>query len=321
MAKTANIDWMGRNCNRNYPLHDSATRIDNKGNKMPTDILVDLHIWVPESVPSRLLVGSVGVSKNIASLTISAEISNSFSPVASIAVQNPEPFVNYELTTYVEGAKGWVSFGYGIKHHDRANWRFGSYSQTGILPKLSISYDNPAVKSIKKLNRKTGISGDILFTSGSQNTLIVEKVKRTINSELVDAIVFRLDESNGPSIYEKFVGPCDKSPESQTCTKVPIHAINNVTPDCDGNINIVMNEIVDDDIGPIIDIVVDNPSHTVVVDTALPLDDVCSRREPKVKNRQLVDYDDDCPYCPEDPLDELYDRPFSDYNWRFSPGA
>lgn len=274
MSGKTNIQWENYNSQTKYPFRDTATCVDNSGNELPKDVIVDMHIWYPvtNSISStethRIFVTSVTVSPNLVSVTFGLDDgSGDLIPLGAISVgPTVIPYKNYAISPFVDGFAGWIAFGEALKHvSGLQSWVFSNSSKTAILPRCAKPYklEYAGVTSIINSGGFTSIDGDIKLLSGDTNTLVVERATRTISGNPVEAIVFRLNEQKSTvDVHKSFVGPCDVSPYSGTCLKPPIFDINAVVPDCNGNINISIVEVVNPDIGSIMTVEV-QPNNVI----------------------------------------------------------
>ena len=104
--------WQNRNENRNFPLHDRATKLSADGTKMPDDILADVHLALPQSAGKFVFVSSVAISPALVSLTFLATEDDPidggalgvFVPIGIITVQKPVvSYRNYPLNAIYPG--------------------------------------------------------------------------------------------------------------------------------------------------------------------------------------------------------------------------
>ena len=101
--------WSNANEQRGYPLHDLATKQSPDGTKLPSDILADANIMVPESAGKFVFVSSVSITPGLVSVTFLATDTDPFSPgstppstfvpLAAISVsrQGLEIYKNYAI--------------------------------------------------------------------------------------------------------------------------------------------------------------------------------------------------------------------------------
>lgn len=275
--------WYNLNEHRAYPCHDLATLVADNGERLPDNIIVDANIWVPEAAGRWVFISSVTVTDHLVSVTFlgstqdpfSAEYTppTAFTPIASLSVVRPVLYRNYDLTAQYPGVAGWVTFGSGAVSYKCA-LRFSDPAATRLCGRASRSYNKLPIEAIKKEvgYELTGIvrlrgSGDIWVRSG----------KRVINGVEQDVILVGLDTRKGQDILQKYLGPCDGRPESRTCGRPPIMYINNVPPDCDGNININFSGILGSS-SPSADLCESTTHHGIVLETrGFGVSDICRK--------------------------------------------
>lgn len=314
----SNIPWQNLNSLRKYPLNDAATCLPNATSmtttRLPEGIVVDLNVWTPFSSDTRLFLGAVSVSANLVTITVAREVGGGFVPVAACTVPAPiTVFRSYPLKPLVDGVAGWVAFGPGLGEVNAGNWSFSSYAQSGVLPRLVRSYAQEGVSSIARSGRANGLTGKVKLLSGDTDKLVVEVVKassidaRTINGQRVNAAIIRLNEAGdeGFRVHSEVLSPCQMAPESGTCRRPTIFTINGVTPDCDGVIHFIVEELTDEILGPQLYLEAEDGRLTFNFET--PVDTICERA--RAKNEYAVLVDPDCePACVW-----VAPRPYFDY--------
>lgn len=244
-----NNNWFNLNSTRRYPLEDSATGESDAGVDFPNDIIVDIRLRFPDSLCRYCSLSGVNISKSIVTVTIvghsnfpeagssSSYGSQGFYPVAVISL--PKPVISgipYRLSNFSDGVSGWIVFGEGVENTFSA--RFSESSQALISVKAAASYREHPVKSINILNSNVSLTGDVLLKSSGDLSVTIEN--RTIRGVGVrKCVVFSLNsEGSLENLYQKYLGKCEIRPESESCNKVSVEYINNIAPDCDGNINL-----------------------------------------------------------------------------------
>lgn len=297
-----NIQWENYNEQIKYPFRDTSTCIDDTGKTLPKNIIADLHVWYPttSSVGSfesnRIFVSSVSISSNLVSVTFALDDgSGSLVPLGAITVgPDMEPYKNYQLSAFVDGFAGWIAFGDCLKDVTTLqSWRFSTSAQTALLGRCAKPYKltYAGVSSISTAKGFTVLDGDVKLLSGNDEILTVEKTSRTIDGDTVDAIVFRLNEQKQTvDVHKKFVGPCDVSPYSGTCLKPPIFNINSVVPDCNGNINLTVIEVVNNDIGSILSLEIEQ--HSVIFHFKYGMSSLCLESQLVTFTNQIIS-----PHC------------------------
>lgn len=230
---------------RNYPLDDNATGVDDAGTLMPSDILVDCRLRMPETLGRYAFLGGMTVTDKLVTFVIlgadAQDAVTGFTPLASITTVLPIPGVPYPVRPLAAGVGGWVVFGAAVMPRgggvDRVAARFSSPTQSLLAPKCVRPYKLPRIPTLGKAGRSTALTGFVTIKGGADVEVVKELVH--IADAYRNALVIRLKQiPDGENVLAKYIGPCDKRPESRNCPRDGIEAINNVTPDCDGNINI-----------------------------------------------------------------------------------
>lgn len=294
-----NIKWVNTNSLRKYPIKDTCSGVDNNGNTLPNDIIADINLIAPNTISSnpvnKIFISSVGISKNIVSVTLAIEDGSNFTPIAAVSV-GPSLVVgkNYQLKPLLDGVSGWISFGYGIGN-TTGNFVFSTYAQTGLLDRCVRQYKAHGVTSLSRKNKTGKLVGDIVFKSPNKNVLDISCIPssdpeaRYINGAYRDCVVFKLNKAaSGPNIYKQFIGPCDVSPDSGTCNKPVIYTINDAVPDCSGLIHFTFMEEVASDFGQLLYITIDG--NKVYFNFCIGMADVCARSSINFNDAQIMDY-------------------------------
>jgi len=282
-------DWMNSNELRNYPLHDSATKQGASGALMPDGLIADLNIMLPESAGRFAFISSAAITPGLVSFTIlatdtdplqptpSASSSSSsspgsaFVPVASITVAKPVTiYKHYAIEALYPGVAGWVAFGSDVDEVT-GSYRFLHPIDGLLCSKAVRAYRDLPVTSLGKTGRLTELTG-LVQLLGSDG-IVVGKSVRTINGRRREVITIGLDLTIDPvAVLRQFAGTCGPRPEDRTCPQgKPFLTINGVTPDCDGNIDIVFEGL---------DVTQVGIPDGQMIDLPVGLDDVCTEFDP-----------------------------------------
>jgi hypothetical protein len=296
-----NNNWFNLNSTRRYPLDDLATGESDTGADFPNDIITDLRIRFPRSAGRFASISSINCSTKIVTVTIighelhpSIEAvqgsSESFKPLAVVSIPRPViANVPYKLKGLEKGVFGWIVFGEGVEKQYSA--RFSNASQALLMPRLAHYYVNHPVTSVSVNNSEAVLTGDI--TLRAIGDLKIIKGQRSVRDVgLVDAFIFRLENSaTGENLYKKYLGRCQGRPESESCNKISVEYINDISPDCDGNINLEFsrNELRGKDI-------IDSDMRGIAVEIPLGLAEACTRNDylPDNQGRLPNEYADQC---------------------------
>lgn len=277
-----NHNWYDLQSTRDYPIDEGATALDDTGQRLVGNVLVDCNIRFPETAGRFAFLGGITVTANLVTLTIlgadSPTAASSFTPIASVTLTKPvDEYRHYAVDALQPGVGGWVVFGNGIL--EPVTWRFSSPLQSLLMPKTARPYSLPPLTSLGKQFRSTVLTGVVNLVGDGDVEIVKELVP--IDGTTVDALVIRLKGNpGGRDPLEVFAGPCEKRPESDNCNRPGIQRINNVQPDCDGNITIDFRNLLD---APFAD------CGGIAIDTNLGLDEACDVPRPTRLFRDLCE--------------------------------
>lgn len=235
-----NQNWYDLQEGRRYPLDDLSTGIDDSGEPIADNIIVDCHIRFPNTLGEYAYVSALHVSDNIVTAIISAattvDSQTTFKPIAAISLAKPiEIGVNQPVTPLVPGVAGWVAFGSGISA--KFSGKYSTPIQTLITQRCARAYRPLPIPTLGKIALSTALTGVVKVLGRSPVVATYEITD--VEDTQVPAIVFRLVGNIGDdNVLDNYGGPCKKRPESGTCDRPGLQNINGVTPDCDGNIQI-----------------------------------------------------------------------------------
>ena len=296
-----NNNWFNLNSTRRYPLDDLATGESDSGLDFPNDIITDLRLRFPRSAGRFASISSINCSSKIVTVTIIGHevhpsISNvsgaseTFSPLAVVSVPKPViANVPYKLTSLVKGVFGWIVFGEGTEKVYSA--RFSNANQALLMPRVAYYYVNQPVTSVSLDNNEAVLTGDI--TLRAIGDLKIVKEQRSVRDiGVVDALVFRLENNaTGENLYKKYLGKCQGRPESESCNKISVEYINDMSPDCNGNINLEFsrNELRGK-------VLIDSDMKGIAVELPLGLAEACTRNDylPDNQGKLPNEYADEC---------------------------
>ena len=296
-----NNNWFNLNSTRRYPLDDIATGESDSGLDFPNDIITDLRIRFPRSLGRFASISSITCTPKIITVTIighevhpsAANIPGSselFSPLAVLSLPKPiTPNVPYKLKGLAKGVFGWIVFGEGVEKSYSA--RFSNAIQALLMPRSAYYYVNHPVTSLSINNNETTLTGDI--TLRAIGDLKIVKGQRSVRDVgLVDALIFRLENnSTGENLYKKYLGKCQGRPESESCNKISVEYINDMYPDCDGNINLDFsrNELRGK-------VIIDSEMQGIAMEIPLGLAEACTRDDyiPDNQGKLPNQYADEC---------------------------
>lgn len=318
-----NLAWAASNENRYFPFDDSASLLDDSGNKPPLQVLVDMKLMVPETIGSYVYAGALSVTPQIVTVVLlaSADLDAEGEVIATISQRLPvTTFYPYSVEGQVDGIGGWLSF--GTLDDLLYQGRFSTPRQSLISPLAARSYRVPPVLSAQSLGGSP-LKGIVRLSGGNDIEIVKECLhipnhilpeyhenycSNTLeNTQSRDVVVFRLknkDEDSTRNVFEIYNGPCAKRPASRNCgAPEPIEFIGPVSPDCDGNITMdlrgciemlpVRELVSEDELG---DPVYDENSSGIVLYCPLKLEDACSKDNylPDESGNLPNDYSDLC---------------------------
>jgi len=232
-----NAHWYSRNEAIAYPLADTATRQDDAGQVLPTNLLVDAALVWPNEYGRYAFISALTVGPRLVSLTISAAptlASGSTTPLALLSLPTPTPGRVYALTPVVAGVAGYLVFGTGIQEPGLRSWRFRSAQQSALAAHNASAAPEPPINSFALLHQATSVQG--IVELAVEPPLRCRYEERIIDGQPAQVVIFELDENQQTTelLYE-LSGPCGGRPESRTCgDPQPIEWLNTVQPDCDG---------------------------------------------------------------------------------------
>ena len=276
-------NFQNQNALRRYPLDDAATAETDEGLLMPGDILVDCYIQFPSTAGAYLFISSIYASERVVSLTLlasnqpatssgcggstSSQTPSAFVPIAAVTVKRDELVEGrqYAINAMYPGVGGWVVFG-PCRQEATFRGTFTSVSQSQLASRVCRAYEPLPVTSMGLLYQSPALTGLIRISGGLDVT--VRKVQRDIEGVTRDVLAIALDNRPDRNTLEIYKGPCQGRPESGSCLIPPVETINEITPDCTGNIDIELDSSCGD--------LVAAPGW-LLVDYCLGLADACCR--------------------------------------------
>jgi len=248
------VEWQNANEQRNYPIHDRASRIASNGETLPNNLITDANVRFPESAGIAVMISGVGITSRLVTVTLSAcavhpfmdggSTSGSFSvPLAAIGVRLPIDVGRlYPLDAIFPGVSGWISFGSGVAS-TQGFWNFldpesGVLQERCMIPVRGVPVETltkeGAAATICGLVRLKGTPGAIR-TYKAIRTILVDGVERTVEAGII-ALDFGEDRV---SRMQGLAGACSGRPDVQTCGVRPLEAINGVKPDASGDVQLI----------------------------------------------------------------------------------
>lgn len=225
MKSSGYIEWCNENEGRSYPLSEEATAVDDDGQGLPTNILADLSVVLPEE-QSSIRISSLYVSPDIVSVAVSSDAGGLL--IGSFARAAVKAYAAYPLTGLVPNVSGYVVFG-AFTARVPTRYRFATPQQS-LLERRSLRVIPPP--GVERITR-TGADPEI-YASG------VVALEASPDLEIVSdrydphKIIVRLREGASG----KYVGGCLRPASADECGVPPIRRINNVAADDNGTITL-----------------------------------------------------------------------------------
>ncbi len=220
--------WLDSNADRAYPLYDAATRLDTTGLfELPNDLIVDLRIAAPASYSATAwFISQVAGYGSGLVITISVTGTGAVA-TATIPLDGFVEFTNYALTPLpgYPQVGGVITIGAGLAVLAAAASVY-TFTQTATQLLPTIVFPTAATVSsitfVDSFGVETVLTGAVVLSAGTNASIGV--VDQTITLSMDTGVLIE--------------DPC-------TCTdtggskRTSVKSINGVTPDDDGNLQIV----------------------------------------------------------------------------------
>lgn len=286
MSVQAN-NWYSQNAARGYPLDDAASGVDDTGEEMPDDLLVDLAVsWAidREGEPFVSAVTAAGV----VTITV-AVVTGGQTTLLAVATAAPTPYTQVALEAVGDdGETGHVVFGPGVV---RAGvYRFSTPAQSRLAARCLRLYRAAGVRSLNKDGVAFTTRGLIRVVAGSD--LVVSVDTREVDGVDRTGLVIGLDDAGSTAdLFERYAGKCGRRPESGNCTVPPVELIRAVGPDCSGDLTLAFTSPLS---------AVTEPG-VITVSLGVELEDTCRRNLPDADGNLPGFSDPDNPVDPDPP--------------------
>ena len=220
-------DWCNENEERQYPLEESATGLDNRAINLPADILADLHIMVPYIYRNAYL-SSAWVTDSLIGVSVAHASAPLSSAVVGRAAYTPGTAVPLVPAVVDAGVAGWVVFG----HYRGApgRWLFNTSAQSGLALRTVKPMTAPPITAFRKYG-----GNETRFASGIVRLSAAGYLSVYPHETLSNTIVFDLISADAAAL---FAGPCAETAGLDKCQVPPLRNINGVGPDDTGKITI-----------------------------------------------------------------------------------
>lgn len=220
-SQSSYIEWCNENEGRGYPLQDDASKLDNTGQVLPDDILVDLGVIVPPTY-SDVYCTTIRVTPNVFSICLASASTSLL--LGTYSASTYTPFTVVPLTPLVPDVSGWVVFG---SHRRVINetYVFSNILQSGIVSRAIRVVDVIPVRRFYKYagSSKTYLDRVVKVTGSGL-------IKLSSDPTTSQQIIAELDKRQAGT----FLGPCDHYADAGQCRTAPIRSINGVHADASG---------------------------------------------------------------------------------------
>lgn len=229
-------------------MADDATSVADDGTFLPQQILAGARLIFPANLGLYAYLSAAAVTQNMITLLFSASddlAATNVSPLCSVSVlrQNFQFGRQYPVSPQNNGVGGWVAIGNAFG--DTCSLRFSSPAQSKLVRRAYRPYGPLPVRSFGAMGQATGLQGVVNLQADKPLEII--GADRLIGLVERRVAVIRLTSEDpsksadgSPTVFEQFIGSCDRRPESGNCKdREAIEFVSTVPPDCDGAITVV----------------------------------------------------------------------------------
>ena len=217
---------------RAYPFAEDASLVATSGSELPDDVIVDLHLMVPDDAGDSsssgsvsAFVSSVHLSSALVSVCIRIRRGSAFLGALSVHMKASDvvPYRPYRMEKLIgaEDVGGILTFG-SFDHPERPKTYFFNETHATISDGCLGRYQPPRLRAF--LDPRTGekVSGDVSIAFSDYITV-------TRSGEKV-----RLGLADGAS--DVLMSGCAKGLPVNGCGATPIETINGIRPDASNRI-------------------------------------------------------------------------------------
>ena len=234
-----NANWFASNLVRKYPIDSNASCIDDKGNYLPDDIIVDIHVSYPDTIGTTCYISAVNITDNLISIVVSVDDVS----IAAICIPRPSSMYRYyTMDPLVNGVVALIAIGLD-SISTTGHWVFSNKNNSKILPRCCNAYPGISVLSLSRPSDSSPLTGDILLTAGNDLMFTVDKARVDKLSRNVVFLGLNTNTTDADTILRRYITKCQISTEMDTCKRKTITGIATAIPDCSGNINIISDDI------------------------------------------------------------------------------
>lgn len=235
--------WYSKNQARNYPLDPRVSCLSDTGEEIPESLLADLRARWAGNTDTKLFIRSIVVGEHISiSFAVKDGVDIQTVGVFSAKRSTINPHTPYLITSLARDFQGYLVLG-ELQYVKPITLLFSSPEQSEL--NLAAAYPQQFQKDNKRFGIFNRVNMELypLYAQGLTDVEIVEKRISLNGTDFVNAIVFRLADSNnadngaGRNILAEYAGTCGQRPETRTCTDPqPIETLNGIKPDCCGRV-------------------------------------------------------------------------------------
>ena len=230
--------WYDRNEQRNYPLINESD--------LPDGLVADLTLRFPSNLGEKAALVSATATDRLVTLMFAIiDPAGGFIPLATLTESRPVDLGRpLPLEPQSEGVSGWVALGRGADTIRCSVSLPGSKGE--LAPRAARPYEVPGILSVAKLDSDAILQGDVRLEA--QSPMVIRQGVIDLNGTDQEAIIFEIDANQvgadgtlgGESLLQELLGPCGARADNDSCQGSAIKSIEGVTPNCDGEITVVL---------------------------------------------------------------------------------
>lgn len=223
---------------------------------IPSDVIVDVLIHAPATLGTNLAIRSISVTGLLVSIIFAIDGTD----VAVLTALQPEPQTMLEVTPLIDGVEGFVVLGFGaLSRRLRVD---GSYP---LMPETLLSYQSSGATTLNANGH--AMPGLVQLQAGAGLSIEARTLTMQTESGIVTAAAIVVSITDESLLVDP-VPPCLRSPDG-TPKIQPLVGINDVVPDCSGNIDLVFVNVREIPTDPGIDVAI-KPQGITLSDEGTP---------------------------------------------------
>lgn len=262
--------------NQEYPFDDSASLLDDSGNRLPEGLLCDLSCVFSSEYGTRVFCSGATKRGNFCTMVFAADNDEQTSlGLASFELGLREPSLNYGRSPQ-KPLKGLVpdfrgSYVPGDQWHlvPDGIWRFSNPDNSLVAARCCFPITLPGSQTVAVSYSQRMLQGLVELREEGDVSLRIEN--RLLGGRVRKAVIISLSRSS-VDVLQRYSGQLQQRPESRNCgSPVPIETIGGVGPDCCGRIFIELRGCAEP---------IPISQHCgVVLDCPLTLVDICPEKK------------------------------------------